>query len=440
MSQSSFRPTRRGFLGGLASLAIAPALEVALHPKLARGAAAVPKALFVYVPDGCIPQLWHPSGSESSFTLPVMSEPLSAIKSECTFVDGLEMFAGGATHEGGVRKVLTGTGAHSLDVWLGRQSAAQVPFASLHLGVGANFENGSGSMSFVGAGQEMKPEDNPLVAFERLFGTGTNANAGAEALRKRQEQSLLDLQIAELSALRARVGTEEKAKLDLHLTAVRDLERRLQSATAVAACSTASFNSGGFRVIETEYYPKTYHREDRVKQVGKLQQDLAVLALACGRTRSASIMWSHPVSPTRISEAGTTLNNHDASHYGSLGSASAQQFVAMKRWFMQRFVELVQALAATPDSGGGRLLDSTVVVLCSELGDGNNHDHRRVPFVVAGGRSLGLRPGRFLDLKGRGPGGANVAHAKLLVSVARACGQAIDTFGYEGQGPGGVAL
>jgi hypothetical protein len=431
---------RRGFLSGLGALALAPALEAALHPRVARGAGAPAKALFVYVPDGCIPQLWHPTGTETNFVLPAMSEPLNAIKSECTFVDGLEMFAGGATHEGGVRKVLTATGAQSLDVWLGRQTAAQVPFASLHLGVGANFENGSGSMSFVGAGQEMKPEDNPLAAFDRLFGGAGATGSAAAALVRQQEQSLLDRQLAELTALRARVGNEEKAKLDLHLTAVRDLERRLQSGAGAAVCSTAGFNAGGFRVADNDYYPKTFHREDRFKQVGQLQQELAVLALACGRTRVASLMWSHPVSPTKITEAGSTLGNHDASHYGSPGSASANAFVAMRRWFMQRFVELVQRLAATPDPAGGRLLDHTVVVLCSELGDGNNHDHRRVPFVVAGGRGLGLRPGRFLDLRGRGPGGANVAHAKLLVSVARACGQSVDTFGYDGQGPGGLAL
>jgi hypothetical protein len=434
-------PNRRGFLSGLGALALAPALEVALHPRLARGATAVPKALFVYMPDGCIPQLWHPTGTETNFVLPPMSEPLNAIKSECTFVDGLEMFAGGATHEGGVRKVLTATGAQSLDVWLGRQTASQVPFASLHLGVGANFENGSGSMSFVGAGQEMKPEDNPLAAFERLFGgSSASSSAAAAALVRAQEQSLLDRQLAELNALRGRVGSEERAKLDLHLTAVRDLERRLQGASSSGSCSTAGFNAAGFRVADNDYYPKTFHREDRFKQVGQLQQELAVLALACGRTRVASIMWSHPVSPTKIGETGSTLNNHDASHYGSPGSPSAQAFVAMKRWFMQRFVELVQRLAATPDPAGGRLLDSTAVVLCSELGDGNNHDHRRVPFVVAGGRTLGLRPGRFLDLRGRGPNGANVAHAKLLVSVAQACGQSVTTFGYDGQGPGGIAL
>ena len=440
MSHSPANPNRRGFLSGLGALALAPALEAVLHPRLAHAAAVVPKALFVYVPDGCIPQLWHPTGTETNFVLPAMSDPLNAIKSECTFVDGLEMFAGGATHEGGVRKVLTATGAQSLDVWLGRQTAAQVPFASLHLGVGANFENGSGSMSFVGAGQEMKPEDNPLAAFDRVFGGSASSSAAAAALVRAQEQSLLDRQIGELGALRARVGREERAKLDLHLTAVRDLERRLQGAGAVAACSTSGFNAGGFRVAENDYYPKTFHREDRFKQVGQLQQELAALALACGRTRVASIMWSHPVSPTKIGETGSSLNNHDASHYGSPGSASAQSFVAMKRWFMQRFVELVQRLAATPDAAGGRLLDSTAVVLCSELGDGNNHDHRRVPFVVAGGRSLGLRPGRFLDLRGRGPSGAHVAHAKLLVSVARACGQSVNTFGYDGQGSGGIAL
>jgi hypothetical protein len=156
-------------------------------------------------------------------------------------------------------------------------------------------------------------------------------------------------------------------------------------------------------------------------------------------TRVASLMWSHPVSPTRILASGATLGNHDASHYGNPDSATAAAFIQIKRWFMDRFVYLIQKLQATPDpSGSGTLLDNTVVFLCSELGDSNNHDHRNMPFLLAGRAAGQLTTGRLVDYSGSATGGANQPHSKLLVSIARLMGVPIDQFGYTGLGTGGL--
>ena len=127
--------SRRNFVAGLgASAALVPFLS-SLRASRA-GAAAPKRAMFVYVPDGCIPAKWHPTGSETSFTLPEMSAPLEPIKQHLVFVDGLTMYSGGATHEGGAAKVLTGVGAQSLDIFLGEKIGAASPFRSLQLGVG----------------------------------------------------------------------------------------------------------------------------------------------------------------------------------------------------------------------------------------------------------------------------------------------------------------
>jgi hypothetical protein len=95
---------------------------------------------------------------------------------------------------------------------------------------------------------------------------------------------------------------------------------------------------------------------------------------------------------------------------------------------------LIQKLEATPDEGG-TLLSNTLVLLCSELGDSNLHDHDRVPFVLAGGTNLGLRNGRYLDYRGKNKG-KNEPHTKLLTTVANAVGVKIDSFGYTGEGTG----
>src|SRR5688572_25751145 len=103
------RFSRRTLLGhAIASGAILE-LPFLARPRPARAAAPL-NFVTVFVPDGVVPSLWNPKGSETSFTLPTMSEPLNAIKSDCIFFEGVAMHAGEPTHQGGTKKVLTATG------------------------------------------------------------------------------------------------------------------------------------------------------------------------------------------------------------------------------------------------------------------------------------------------------------------------------------------
>lgn len=426
--------SRRNFVRGLGSAAALAPLLSSLYAS--RAMAAAPKrVLIVYVPDGCIPALWHPTGSETSFTLPEMSQPLEKIKQHLIFLDGLTMYSGGATHEGGSAKVITGVSPQSLDVFLGDKISGNAAFRSLQLGVGATFENGSGSISYIGDKQQVNPDDNPLNVFSRVFG---NVGGGADAdLAKRKKVSVLDAALGDLTSLQKVLGTTEKKKLDIHLDSLREVEARLTGTAAALSCGMPTLDKRGFSVSPTDYYPKTYHKEELFKNVGLMQMDLAVLALSCGATRVATLMWSHAVSPTHIRETGITTGNHDASHYGTPDSPNAKSFVTLKRWFMEQFVYLIEKMANTPDDGGS-LLSNSVVLLCSELGDSNNHDHDRVPFVLAGQAGGALKTGRFLDYRGKNRG-KNEPHTKLLTSVARAAGVVVDSYGYTGEGTGTLA-
>jgi hypothetical protein len=433
-----FAMNRRALLRGLSATALlAPFAQL---PALRQARAAAPRrAMFVYVPDGCIPELWHPTGSETAFTLPAMSAPLERVKQHLVFLKGLTMYAGGATHEGGTAKVLTGVSPKSLDVFLGEQLGTTTAHRSLQLGVGATFQNGSGSVSYIGEGQPVNPDDDPTNAFARIFGAtaGAAGDDPAAQLAQRRKQSVLDSSLSDLQALQLRLGKTEKEKLDVHLDSLREVERRIMGAASTASCNVAGFNAGGFKVSPTDYYPKTYHTEENFKRMGQLQTDLAVLALSCGSTNVVSLMWSHAVSPTHILETGVSTANHDASHYGTRDSQFAKDFVTLKRWFMEQFASLIEKLASTPDVDGS-LLDNTVVMLCSELGDSNNHDHVNVPFVLAGRAGGALKTGRFLDFSGKNAG-ENEPHNKLLVSVARAAGVTIDSYGFTGKGTGGLS-
>jgi hypothetical protein len=429
--------SRRSFLAR--ALATGAVMDL---PFLGRAQAApVYNVIIVFVPDGVVPSLWFPKGGVSDFTLPMMSEPLGAIRGDCVFLQGISMYAGEPTHPGGTKKVITATGPQSLDVVLGQKLKGSSPFDAVQLGVASTFEDGSGSISYMGPGQQVKPDDNPLNVFDRLFSgvkpMATTPGTGPD-LRDRQRQSVLDAIKGDLTSLQAKLGGTEKARLDSHMQFLRDIEARATTVIAGgAACDVKSFNKGGFTVPANDYnYPKVYHRPENFPLVGQLQMDLAVLALSCNLTRVITLMWSHAVSPTKVPGLNTTLGNHDASHYGTNPAGdNARQFVLYRRWFMERFVSLVQALKRTP-FGEGTLFDSTVMLLCSDIGDGDLHEHKNVPFVVAGGAKTGLKGGRYLDFTGKGMGGQNESHAKILVAMARAVGVPIDSFGYTGMGTG----
>jgi hypothetical protein len=330
-------------------------------------------------------------------------------------------------------------------VFLGGKLKGSAPFDSLQLGVASNFENGSGTISFIGPGQEVKPDDNPINVFDRVFAGARpaaptpGAPMTAPDLRDRQRRSVLDAIRGDLTSLQTKLGAAEKSRLDIHLQSLRDVEARASGLMVPTgkACDVSSFKRGSLPAPMTDYdYPKVYHRPENFAIVGQLQMDLTVLALSCGMTHVVTLMWSHAVSPTKVPGLNTTVGNHDASHYGTNPmSDNARQFVLYRRWFMERLVSLVQALKQTP-AAEGSVFDSTVIFLCSDISDGDLHDQRSMPFVVIGGSKTGLRGGRYLNFTGKGQGGDNETHAKVLVSIARAVGVPLDSFGYTAMGTG----
>lgn len=428
---------RRSFLRMLGAAGVASPLALTLGRNAMAGGNDV-KVMFVYVPDGVIPSLWHPTGGTTDFTLPQMTAPLEPIRDHLVFVRGCKMYAGGATHEGGVAKLLTGDGPQSLDVFLGDQIGSGTPHKSIQLGVATNFQNGSGSMSYIGPGQQVAPDDNPLSAFDRLFGDlgGGEAPPPGPDWAKIRSTRVIDRSLDDLNRLRTRLGTTERDKLDIHLAALQEVEAQIKG-TVTHSCDQVVWNTEGFAVSETDYYPKTWEKEEHFALVGKLQMDLAVLALSCGVTRVSSLMWSHPVSPTRVPGIGATAANHDASHYGSdLGGPLALDYIAHKRFFCEQLVYLVQRMQEIPD-GDGTLLDNTILFMGTDINDGNQHDHNDMPFVLAGRAGGQLETGRSLDYRGTA-GGEDEAHSKLLVSIANMAGVPIEEFGYTGKGTGGL--
>ena len=446
--------SRRRFL----QLGGAAAITAPLWRHLDASTPAVARAkrfIVFYFPDGIVgasqagePSLWTPSGGETSFTLPDLLSPLAPYKSSCVFFRGLSM--GGTdsgSHPGGAKKLLTavdGGNGMSIDQHLASTVGAGDPFKSLYLGAQANANNPSGDMriSYVSAGNPIAPDDDPVAVFNRIFSGGTTTGGGGGGggsadPRLARRVSVLDNARGELAALEAELGDTEKAKLDLHLQAVRDVETRLQmlggggTNPPPATCSTPSIDATGLDAT-------TLYQPERFPQVLRAQIDVMVQAMACGMTRVGVIQSAHHTSDLIMSRfAGTEMydptfdmRSHQASHYGATHDLAHREYKAYAqqvKWWVSQYAYLLQQLAARPEDGG-TMLDQSLVLLCSEIADGNTHLHDDMPFILAGGGGGTVRTGRFMDVGYR-------RHGELFVSIANAMGDGITGYGDAAFGP-----
>ncbi|WP_086934093.1 DUF1552 domain-containing protein [Agarilytica rhodophyticola] len=421
--------SRRQFIKKLSGAAIAAPMLNLSWAKSVFAADAAKKVVFMYMPDGCIPTRFHPSQTGTSFTLPDQTSELESVRQHCVFPRGLTMYEGGSTHEGGAAKVLTGNNNQSIDYFLSQELGGATPFRGINLGVATNFQSGSDKLTSYRTGNiAISPNDNPINAFETIF--AGNTGGGGQTTAQRRTQSILDTNKDDLQRLRNLLGAAEKAKLDEHAQAISEVEARLAAASG-GACNTGGFNTGGFSVPNPDYgYPKQIHLDSNFETVAKLQMDIIVRALSCGMTRVASLSFSHAVSPLRVE--GLSSSNHDSSHYGTSTSNAANVFSQYKRFYVRQLKYLIEALLNETDTDGNTMLRNTLIVFYSELGDGNRHDHKDMPFILAGNAGGNLVTGRALDYNGD-------AHSKLLVSIANMMDVNINSFGYTGHGLGGLA-
>jgi hypothetical protein len=378
------------------------------------------RVIFIYTPDGCNYDDWHAQGTGTDFTLPAMTAPLERVREHCIFLSGVNMVGPGGSHEGGVMKLLTGTGGQgagiSLDYFLAQQFKAQSARPHLNLNIVPIYTDKH--ITYDGNGIGVIPELNPLAAFDSLFGAGIGNGGSSLDMRR----SVLDHTRAELNALRSQLGSDEKDKLDTHLESLAELEQKLFGSGG-GGCGAWNFNPTGFKVTRTELWQNPEFMDaSRMGLIADLHTDVAVHALACDLTRVVTLKWNNSVNENVMSEAGTNKTGHGASH------EAGAEFVKVKAWYMDRFARLIETLRATPE-GGGSMLDNTLVFHGSCLAHGSWHNHDNMPFVLAGGTAGGMATGRSLRYDG-------VPHNKLLVSIARFMGVDISSFGDQDPAPG----
>ncbi len=446
---STRRLTRRRLFSATAATAVALPFFELLEPGRPRAANGVAERFIVfYFPDGVVgpsqdgaPSLWHASGGGGGLQLTPQLEPLGALADRCVFTNGLSMGpADEGSHPGGAVKLLTGRDGgqgESIDHLLARTAGADAPFRHLLLGAMANQNNASGDkhISYPSPGNSLTPQDDPAAAFDLLFsGVGGGGGEGGSAEPDPRQVTVIDAALDDLDRLRSKLGAVEQSKLDYHLESLREVENRIKDVADLPSCEDPAIEAPGGNVYDPSNFPA----------VLEAQTDLMVLAMSCGLSRVGVLQCSHHTSDllmsqfpdTPLYDPGFDMRSHQASHYGPSHDPGSMEFTAyldQRRYWVEQFAYMLQRLSDTPDPVGGSMLENSIVLLCTEVCDGNTHLHGNMPLVLAGEAGGTMSTGRVFD-------GGGQRHAGLLASIAHAMGEPIGGFGDTNTGPLGGLL
>ena len=416
---------RRTFLQGLGVTMALPFLE-AMMPRAAVAAGAIAsrapiRTAFLYVPNGVNMVDWTPAQIGADFQLPFALEPLQAHKNDLLILSGLTQDKGRANGDGAgdhARAASTWlTGAQPLksestrirsgvsaDQVLADAIGKQTRFPSIELGIeparqGGKCDSGyacaySNNISWRSEATPSGAEVNPRLVFERLFASSHPklAREGA-GRRERQRKSILDFVLEDARTLSAKVGGSDRQKLDEYLTAVREIEERVEAAQR----SVASVQHAG--IIEAydvpEAIPESYEEHAR------LMMDMIALAFQTDSTRIATCMLANEGSGRAYRNLGITRGHHELSHHQN-NPDNLRQIREINRFHIRQFAYLISKLKAMPE-GEGTALDNTMILYGAALADGNRHEHENLPLAIAGRAGGSIMTGRHMRFASETP-------------------------------------
>ena len=427
--------SRRALLGTIgASAALAPFIP--MLESQAGGDAAPKRLILLFSPNGTLHERWAPTGTESDFQLTEILSPLEYYKDQMCILAWLEFVRQGLgdVHQMGMACLWTGNqlnpgdfgggdggsagwaGAASIDQAIAQQLGDATPYRSLEFGVQNGGATNWSRMCYAGSDAPIAAENSPEAMFTRLF-----ADLGVDTSEldriKAERRSVLDLVGSDLASLQNKYSSADKQKIDAHLEAIREIERRNDLATPT--CEPPM-----------QDYGLDFNANANFPAVSRLMIDKMVMSLACDLTRVASLQWSRSVSQTEFTWVGAG-RHHDLSHLGDADSTMITEITAINQWYAAEVKYLLDTMAAIPE-GDGTLLDNSLVVWGNELSRGNSHGNRPVPFVTFGSCGGAIQTGRWLTYD-------NVAHNRLLVALAQAMGVDIQSFGNNDPGSGGLS-
>jgi hypothetical protein len=433
------RFTRRQLLrGSVAATAAIPLLDA----RRAEGQDAAPVRLVVFAtPNGTRNNLFWPTGSEQSFTLNQLTKPLEAHRAKLTFLKGIRLndslqngaLGGtlGSEHARGTGGMLTarplnagnefesfgnttsgwGSG-QSIDQYLAEKLAPPTRFKSMQIGVHVRDTEVRARISYSASNQPLPPREDPKDVFQALFGAGSSApEAGDPALERlwAQRKSVFDVSRTEMNRVLAVVGSEDRQKLEAHLTAMRDVEQRLVGTPGAMMPGGTSCTPPTLAAVDLAV-------DEQYAQTGKLQMDLAAAALACDQTRIITLQWSYAESEHLFPFLGYSGNHHVISHDFSASGANFEAYNGIQAWYAEQLAYFLTKLDSYQE-GDRTLLDNTLVLWATEIGESTQHDLTLMPYVLAGSAGGAIKAGRLLDFSQN-----RRDNNQMLVSMAHALG------------------
>ena len=265
--------------------------------------------------------------------------------------------------------------------------------------------------------QPLPATREPRTVFEQLFGAGDTA--ADRASRLRTKRSVLDWVTSELARVKREIGAVDRRALDEYTTHMREVERRIQLVEAQ--------NSSG---EEREMPEAPSGIPDRWEDHMELMFDLQVLALQADLTRAITFKTGYDLSNGTAPASGTNKSFHGASHHANV-PAAIMDYNLLQTYRLAQMAYFLEKMKTTIE-GGASLLDKTVIVWGSPMGDANLHAHRRCPLILMG-RGNGALEG---DMHLRAPNGTPMAN--VFVSLMQRIGH--DDFGRFGDSTGEFPL
>ena len=396
--------SRRTFLNGVGVTMALPLLEsmlpaaTALAQTAARGRT---RLGCIYVPHGATMDKWTPAKEGAGFELSEILQPLKPFYDRVNVISDLshpQAYGGGsatANHNRSAATFLSGAHAEAgprahlgvtVDQFAARHIGQDTPLPSIEMMIEeSSLSCGDLScayrdtISWQGVSSPLPMQNNPQVIFERLFGDGsTDAERRA---RRQQSVSLLDSVRGEASALQRRLPAGDRNRVDQYLSDVREIERRIEKASKQASSELTLPDA-------PVAAPKDV--EDHIK----LMFDLQVLAWQADISRVTTMLLAKELSNAVYAKSGVRDAFHTLSHHSNIRE-NQDRFAVLNRYHVGLLAYLLNKLQTTPD-GDGTLLDHSMILYGSAMGDGNQHNHYPLPIVLAGGASGALKGGRHI--------------------------------------------
>jgi hypothetical protein len=424
---------RRTFLRGAGASLALPLLD-AMVPALTATAttAANPERLrrlgYVYMPMGCDISRWTPPGGETLDELSPTLQSLAAVKQHVTVVSNMELqnsYPGThATSNSGFLSAAKAKRTESSDYFLGTtadQIAAQtigqktqLPSLEMSMDLLATIgqcDNGyacvyQNNLSWSSPTTPLPAEAHPRIVFETLFGEGGSSPDRRAALAAKA--SLLDGVSEEILRLKRALGPQDRERVSQYLDAVREVERRIQQADAATRENPLPDLERPVGV------PAAYADHAR------LMFDLQLLAMQGDITRVITFQLARETSNRTYPEIGVSDPHHPLTHHGNDPEKIAK-VAKINQFHVSLFAEFLQKLQTTPE-GDGTLLDHSLYLYGSGMGNPNVHDHVNLPILVAGGAAGKMRGGRHIRFDNPTP------LANLHLTLLNKVGVPLDSF------------